>query len=60
MGRSLEIDTPDGPAEAYLARPDDGDHRGVLLFVDAIGLTQSGEILVRSFEVAGDGTVRIL
>ena len=38
MGRTLEIGTPDGPAEAYLARSDDDDHPGVLLFVDAIGL----------------------
>ena len=38
MGRTLEIGTPDGPAEAYLARPDDDGHPGVLLYVDAIGL----------------------
>lgn len=42
----LQIETPDGPAEAYLARPDDttdtgdgaGRRPGVLLFMDAIGL----------------------
>ena len=34
----IEIATPDGPAEAYLARPDDGPHPGVLLYMDAIGL----------------------
>jgi carboxymethylenebutenolidase len=38
MGRTIEIDSPDGPAEAYLARPDDDPHPGVLLHVDAIGL----------------------
>ena len=39
MGRTIEIETADGPAEAYLTRPDDGvDHPGVLFFVDAIGL----------------------
>ena len=34
----IEIVTPDGPAEAYLARPDDDAHPGVLLYMDAIGL----------------------
>lgn len=33
------VTTPDGIAEAWLSRPDDGDpHPGVLLFMDAIGL----------------------
>ncbi|KQY60791.1 dienelactone hydrolase [Aeromicrobium sp. Root495] len=32
------LDAPDGPAEAWVARPDDGPHPGVLFFVDAIGL----------------------
>ena len=35
---TIEIETPDGPAEAYLAGPDDGAHPGVLLYMDAIGL----------------------
>ncbi len=35
---TIEIATPDGPAEAYLARPDDGPHPGVLFYMDAIGL----------------------
>jgi len=31
MGRTIEIATPDGPAEAYLTRPDDDTpHPGVL------------------------------
>lgn len=38
MGEHLLITTDDGPAEAYLARPDDRPHPGVLLYVDAIGL----------------------
>ncbi|MBB6628980.1 dienelactone hydrolase family protein [Nocardioides sp. KIGAM211] len=39
MGETIEIETPDGPAEAYVTRPDDGEtHPGVLFFVDAIGL----------------------
>lgn len=35
---NIEIPTADGTAEAYLARPDEGEHPGVLLFIDAIGL----------------------
>ena len=35
---TIEIQTPDGPAEAYLARPDEEAHPGVLLYMDAIGL----------------------
>ena len=38
MGRTIGIETPDGPAEAYLVLPDDDPHPGVLLHVDAIGL----------------------
>jgi len=38
MGQSIEIGAPDGVADAYLTRPDDDPHPGVLLFVDAIGL----------------------
>jgi len=35
---TIEIPAPDGTAEAYLARPDDAPHPGVLFFIDAIGL----------------------
>lgn len=36
---TIEIPVPDGTAEAYVARPSEqGDHPGVLLFMDAIGL----------------------
>jgi len=36
---SVDVPTPDGPADAYLSRPDDdGPHPAVLLFMDAIGL----------------------
>ncbi|WP_310964427.1 dienelactone hydrolase family protein [Nocardioides terrisoli] len=35
----IDLAVPDGTAEAYLARSDaDGDHPGVLFFIDAIGL----------------------
>jgi carboxymethylenebutenolidase len=36
---TLEIQTPDGGADAYLTRPDDGErHPGVLFIMDAYGL----------------------
>lgn len=37
--KTIDIQTPDGIADAYLTRPDDGDrHPGVLLMMDAYGL----------------------
>lgn len=37
--RMLDVPTPDGTADAFLAVPDDGgSHPGVLLYMDAIGL----------------------
>jgi carboxymethylenebutenolidase len=39
MGKTIEVKTPEGIADAYLTRPDDGRaHPGVLLLVDAFGL----------------------
>ncbi|MFF4501159.1 dienelactone hydrolase family protein [Streptomyces sp. NPDC001401] len=39
QGTSLDIPTPDGTADAYLARPDDNaPHPAVLLYMDAFGL----------------------
>lgn len=35
---TIEITTPDGVADAWIARPDDGEHPGVLFFPDAFGL----------------------
>ena len=36
---TIDIATPDGAADAYLTRPDDGErHPGVLLLMDAVGL----------------------
>src|SRR4051794_32581651 len=36
---TIDIQTPDGVADAYLTRPDDGDrHPGVLFLFDAFGL----------------------
>jgi carboxymethylenebutenolidase len=38
-GSTIDVPTPDGVADCYLARPaDDGRHPGVLLVIDAIGL----------------------
>jgi carboxymethylenebutenolidase len=37
-GETIDITTPDGVADAYLARPDDGDHPAVLFVMDAYGL----------------------
>jgi carboxymethylenebutenolidase len=35
---TVDINTPDGVADAYLARPDDRSHPGVLFLMDAFGL----------------------
>ena len=37
-GEIVEIEAAEGSAEAYLARPDDGRHPGVLFVIDAFGL----------------------
>src|SRR5215470_3559933 len=38
-GETIDVTTPDGVADAYLARPDDdGAHPGVLFVMDAYGL----------------------
>lgn len=42
---TLEIATDAGPAEAYLARPDDRPRPGVLFYVDAIGLRPQVEAM---------------
>jgi carboxymethylenebutenolidase len=36
--QTIDITTPDGVAEAYVSRPDDDPHPGVLFYIDAIGL----------------------
>lgn len=39
MSKMIDIPTPDGTADAYLAHPDDGaPHPAVLLYMDAFGL----------------------
>jgi carboxymethylenebutenolidase len=51
----VDIPTPDGAADAYLSRPDDGPHPGVLLIVDAFGLRPAIERIAD--RVASDGYV---
>jgi carboxymethylenebutenolidase len=52
---TVEVRTPDGLANAYLARPDDGAHPGVLFISDAYGLRPAIEDMVD--RVAADGYV---
>jgi carboxymethylenebutenolidase len=52
---NVDITTPDGVADAYLARPDDQAHPGVLFIMDAYGLRPTiGEMIER---IAADGYV---
>ncbi|MGW1189154.1 dienelactone hydrolase family protein [Streptomyces sp. NPDC002559] len=51
---TLQIPTPDGPADAFAAFPDDGErHPGVLLYSDAFGLRP--ELEEKARELAGHG-----
>lgn len=52
---TLEIQTPDGVANAYLTRPDDDPHPGVLFIMDAFGLRPAIEQMVE--RIAGDGYI---
>ncbi len=52
---TVDINTPDGVADAYLARPDDGPHPGVLFIMDAYGLRPTINEMVD--RIAGDGYV---
>ena len=55
-GEMIDVPTPDGVADAYLARPDgDGRHPGVLLIMDAIGLRP--QIKKMADRVAAEGYV---
>jgi carboxymethylenebutenolidase len=52
---NVDITTPDGVADAYLARPDDQPHPGVLFIMDAFGLRPTiAEMIER---IAADGYV---
>jgi carboxymethylenebutenolidase len=53
--QNVDITTPEGVADAYLARPDDQPRPGVLFIMDAFGLRPTiGEMIDR---IAGDGYV---
>jgi carboxymethylenebutenolidase len=52
---TVDIPTPDGVANAYLARPDDNPHPGVLFLIDAFGLRSTIEEMVE--RIAADGYV---
>ncbi|MGW9043664.1 dienelactone hydrolase family protein [Streptomyces lydicus] len=53
-GEYLDLSTPDGVADAFLAHPDDGrPHPGVLLYMDAFGLRPSLEEMAK--RLAGHG-----
>jgi carboxymethylenebutenolidase len=52
---TVDITTPDGVADAYLARPDDQAHPGVLFIMDAFGLRPTIDEMAD--RVAADGYV---
>jgi carboxymethylenebutenolidase len=52
---TVEITAPDGVADAYLARPDDRPHPGVLFIMDAFGLRPT--IYEMAQRIAADGYV---
>jgi carboxymethylenebutenolidase len=53
QSETVEIPTPDGVADGYLARPDDQPHPGVLLIMDAYGLRPTIEEMAD--RIAADG-----
>jgi carboxymethylenebutenolidase len=54
MGKTIEVKTPEGVADAYLTRPDDGRaHPGVLLLVDAFGLRPQIEAMADRIAAGG-------
>jgi carboxymethylenebutenolidase len=55
QSQTVEISTPDGIADAYLTRPDDRRHPGVLLIMDAYGLRPTIEEMAD--HTAADGYV---
>jgi carboxymethylenebutenolidase len=54
-GSTVEITARDGVADAYVARPDDDAHPGVLFIVDAFGLRPTIEEMAH--RIAADGYV---
>jgi carboxymethylenebutenolidase len=54
-GVTVEIPAPDGISDAYLARPDDRPHPGVLFIMDGLGLRPT--IAEMADRIAADGYV---
>lgn len=52
---TVDITTPNGVANAYLARPDGDSHPGVLFLMDAFGLRETIEEMVQ--RIASDGYI---
>jgi carboxymethylenebutenolidase len=52
---TVEVTSPDGVADAYLTRPDDGGHPGLLFIMDAYGLRPT--IYEMADRIAADGYV---
>ena len=50
---AAEVETPDGVADSYLARPDERPHPGVLFLMDAYGLRPTIEEMVDRIASAG-------
>ncbi|CAN5624292.1 hypothetical protein BH10ACT10_BH10ACT10_19020 [soil metagenome] len=51
---TVDITTPDGTADAFLAAPEDGEHHpGVLLYMDAFGPRPQLEQMAE--RLAGEG-----
>lgn len=50
---ATEVETPDGVADSYLARPDERPHPGVLFLMDAYGLRPTIEEMVDRIASAG-------
>ena len=55
MSSTVDITTPDGVADAFLGRPGEGAHPGVLFVMDAFGLRPAIEEMVD--RIAADGYV---
>ena len=54
-GSPVEVNAPDGTADAYLARPDHAPHPGILFIMDAYGLRPTIEEMAD--RIAADGYV---
>jgi carboxymethylenebutenolidase len=53
--QSVDVSTPDGVADAYLARPDERPHPGVLFIMDAYGLRPTIADMIE--RIAADGYI---